>query len=83
VCPLITLSPWVERVGARTLQLIEEKQLSGVELGVSQARAPAIAYLGRYRLAGARLVAVHCRGLGVVKKKKGGGLSVNVSDTSE
>jgi hypothetical protein len=62
------------------LQLIEGKR---VELGVSQARAPAIAYLGRYRLAGARLVAVHRRGPGVVKKKKGEGLDVNVSDTSE
>jgi hypothetical protein len=57
--------------------------LSGVELGVSQARAPAIAYLGRYMLAGAWLVAVHCRGPGVVKKKKGKGLGVNVSDASK
>jgi hypothetical protein len=65
------------------LQLIEGKRLSGVELGVSQARAPAIAYLGRYMLAGARLVAVHYRRPGVVKKKKGKGLSVNVSDTSK
>jgi hypothetical protein len=65
------------------LQLIEGKRLSGVELGVSQARAPAIAYLGWYRLAGARLVAIHRRGSGVVKKKKGDGLGVNVSDTSE
>jgi hypothetical protein len=39
-----------------------------VELGVSQARAPAIVYLGRYRLAGELLVAVHRRGPGTVKK---------------
>jgi hypothetical protein len=39
-----------------------------VELGVSQARAPVIAYLGRYRFAGDVLVAVHRRGPGAAKK---------------
>jgi hypothetical protein len=49
------------------VQLIEGKQLLGVELGVSQVRAPAIACLGRYRFAGARLIAVRRRGPQVVK----------------
>jgi hypothetical protein len=50
-CPLITLSPWAERLGARTLKLIEGKWLLGVELGVNHSRAPVIVYLGQYRLA--------------------------------
>jgi hypothetical protein len=36
------------------VKLIEGKCSLGVELGFSQVRAPAIAYLGRYRFAGAR-----------------------------
>jgi hypothetical protein len=39
-----------------------------VELGVSQARALVIAYLGWYRLDGGMLVAVHRRGPGGAKK---------------
>ena len=68
---------------ARIVQLSEGKRLLGVELGVNQVRALAVAYSGQNELAGARLVAVHRRGPGVVKKKKGKGLSVNVSDTSK
>jgi hypothetical protein len=52
-CPLITLSPWAERLVARTLKLVEGKWLLGVELGVNHSRAPVISYLGRYRLVGA------------------------------
>jgi hypothetical protein len=50
------------------VQLSEGKQLLGVELGDSQVRAPAIAYLGRYRFAGAWFIAVRRRGLWGVKK---------------
>jgi hypothetical protein len=50
------------------VQLSEGKRLLGVELGDSQARAPAIAYLGRYKLAGARSAAERRRGPHVVKK---------------
>jgi hypothetical protein len=49
------------------MQLIEGKHLLGVELGLSQVRAPAIAYLGWYRFAGARFVATRRRGPRVVK----------------
>jgi hypothetical protein len=50
------------------VQLSEGKRLLGVELGDSQVRAPTIAYLGRYRFAGARFIAVYRRGLRAVKK---------------
>jgi hypothetical protein len=50
------------------VQLIEEKQVLDVELGISQVRTPAIACLGQYRLAGARSAAVLRRGPGAVKK---------------
>jgi hypothetical protein len=50
------------------VQLIEGKHLLDVELGISQVRAPAIACLGQYRLAGARSVAVLRRGPRAVKK---------------
>jgi hypothetical protein len=50
------------------VQLSEGKRLLGVELGDNQVRAPAIAYLGRYRFAGARFIAVRRRGLRAVKK---------------
>jgi hypothetical protein len=50
--PLIALSPWAERLGPRTLKLVEGKWLLGVKLDVNLFWAPVIAYLGRYRLAG-------------------------------
>ena len=53
VYPLIALSLWAERLGARTLKLVEGKWLLRVELGVDHSIAPFIAYLGRYRLTGA------------------------------
>jgi hypothetical protein len=65
------------------LQLSEGKWSFEVEFGVKQRKGLAIAYSCQNELAGARLVAVHRRGPGVVKKKKGKGLSVNVSDTSK
>jgi hypothetical protein len=49
------------------MQLIEGKRSLGVELGLSQVRAPTIAYLGRYRFAGARFFASSRRGPRVVK----------------
>jgi hypothetical protein len=49
---LIALSPWAERLGPRTLKLVEGKWLLGVKLGVNLFWAPVIAYLGRYRLTG-------------------------------
>jgi hypothetical protein len=65
------------------VQLVEGLVSPRVELGVSQARAPVIAYLGRYRLAGDLLVAIHIRGPGAVKKEKCRGLTANVRDTWE
>jgi hypothetical protein len=53
---------------ASLVQLVERLVSPRVELGVSQARVSVIAYLGRYRLAGDLLVAVHRRGPGAVKK---------------
>jgi hypothetical protein len=50
------------------VKLIEEKRSLGVELGFSQVRALAIAYVGRYRFVGARFFAVRRRGPRVVKK---------------
>jgi hypothetical protein len=49
------------------VKLIEGKRSSGVELGFSQVRAPAIDYLGRYRFAEVRFVATRRRGPRVVK----------------
>jgi hypothetical protein len=49
------------------MQLIEGKRLIGVELGLSQVRAPAIAYLGWYEFAGARFFAALRQGPQVVK----------------
>jgi hypothetical protein len=49
------------------VQLSEGKRLLGVELGLNQIRALAIAYLGRYRFAGARFFAARRRGPRVVK----------------
>jgi hypothetical protein len=62
------------------VQLSEVKRLLGVELGDSPVRAPAIAYLGWYRFAGARFIDVRRRGLRAVKKYKCEGLFANVSD---
>jgi hypothetical protein len=55
--------------------------LLGVKLSVSQARALVVAYSGKYELAGARPIAVHCRGSRVVKNRKGRGLFEIVSET--
>jgi hypothetical protein len=60
------MSPWAGRFRARIVQLIEGKHLLGVELGLSQVRAPAIAYLGRYEFAGAWFFASRRQGLRVV-----------------
>jgi hypothetical protein len=49
------------------VQLIEGKRLLGVELGLSQIRAPVIECHSRYRLAGARSAAVRRRGPDIVK----------------
>jgi hypothetical protein len=50
------------------VQLSEGKQLLGVELGDSQVRELAIAYLGWYRFVEARFIVVRRRGLRAVKK---------------
>jgi hypothetical protein len=63
------------------MQLSEGKWLVRVKFGVKQREGLAIAYSGRYKLAGARLVAVRHRGPRVVKKKKEG-LSAFVSDSN-
>jgi hypothetical protein len=62
------------------MQLVEGKRSLGVELGFSQVRTPAIAYLGRYELAGAQFFAVRRRGPRVVKNYNLEGFGVNVSD---
>jgi hypothetical protein len=49
------------------VKLIEEKHSLGVELGFSEVRALAIAYLGRYRFTGVWFVAARRRGPRVVK----------------
>jgi hypothetical protein len=50
------------------VQLIEGKRLLDIELGINQVRAPTIACLSQYRLAGARSVAVLHPGPDVVKE---------------
>jgi hypothetical protein len=65
------------------VKLVGESESPGVELGVKQRKGLAVAYSGQYELTGARLVAVHRRGPDVVKKKKGKGLGVTVSDISK
>jgi hypothetical protein len=62
---------------------MEGKRLLGVELGANCSRAQVIAYLGRYRLTGARPVAVHNQGSQVVKNRKGRGLTEDVSETEK
>jgi hypothetical protein len=49
------------------MKLIKGKRSLGVELGFSQVRAPAIAYLGQHRFTGVRFVAARRRGPRVVK----------------
>jgi hypothetical protein len=50
------------------MQLVEGIVSPRVELGVHQARGPVFTCPGQYRLAEDRLIAVHRRGSGVVKK---------------
>jgi hypothetical protein len=59
---------WAKRFRPGLVQLVEGLVSPRVELGVGQARAPVIEYLGRYRLAGGMLVAVRRRGPGAAKK---------------
>ena len=63
--------------------MVRELESPRVEFGVKQRKGLAVAYSGQNELTEARLVAVYCRGPGVVKKKKGKCLGVNVSDTSK
>jgi hypothetical protein len=65
------------------VQLVEGLESPGVGFGVSQVRAPAVAYSSQYEFAGGMLVAFHRRGLGAAKKQKCRGLSVNERDTVE
>jgi hypothetical protein len=58
------------------VQLIKGKHLLGVELGLSQVKAPVIGCRGRYRFAGARFFAARRRGPRVVKNKNREGGSV-------
>jgi hypothetical protein len=53
-----------------------------VKFGVKQREGLAVAYSGRYKLAGARPATVHRRGPRVVKKKEEG-ISAFVSDSNE
>jgi hypothetical protein len=80
---LIALSPWAERLGARTLKLVEGKWLLEIELGVNHSRAPVIAYLGQYRLAGATALPSMVGDLSLRRNRKGRGLSGNVSETKK
>jgi hypothetical protein len=50
------------------VKLIEGKHLLGVELGLSQVRAPIIERRGRYEFPGARFSTAPRRGPRVVKK---------------
>jgi hypothetical protein len=77
---LIALSPWAERLGARTLKLVEGKWILGVELGVNHSRAPVIAYLGRYRLARAVAPPSSVGDLTLRRNRKGRGLTGDVSE---
>jgi hypothetical protein len=63
------------------LQLSEGKWSVRVEFGVKQREGLVVAYSSQYELAEARPVTVHCRGLRVVKNRKGRGLFVIISDT--
>jgi hypothetical protein len=65
------------------MQLIKGKRLLGVELGLSQVRAPVIECRGRYRLAGARSATMLRRGPHVVKNYNWRGVFVTVSETYE
>jgi hypothetical protein len=66
--------PSQERFQAQIVQLVEGLVSPREELGVSRARGPVFTCPGQYRLAGDRLIAVHRRGPGVVKKWKYRGL---------
>jgi hypothetical protein len=57
---------------AGLVQLVEGLVSPRVELGVSQARAPVIAYLGRYRLARATAPPSVVGDLTLRRNKKGG-----------
>jgi hypothetical protein len=50
------------------VKLIERKRLLGVELGLSQIRAPVIKYRGQYEFVGARFSAAPRRGPRGVKE---------------
>jgi hypothetical protein len=82
-CQLIALPPWVERLGARTLKLVEGKWLLGVKLGVNHSRASVIEYLGRYRLAGATTPPSMVGDLTLQRNRMGRGLNGDVSETEK
>ena len=50
------------------LKLVEGLESPGVEFDVERRKGLAVVYSGQHELAGDRLVAVHRRGPGVVKK---------------
>jgi hypothetical protein len=50
------------------VQFVEGLGSPGVELGVEQRRGLAVAFSGQYEFVEDVLVAIHCRGLGTVKK---------------
>jgi hypothetical protein len=62
------MSSWAGMLRSGLVQLNGGLVSPRVELGVSQARAPVTEYLGRYRLDGGMLVAIHRRGPGAAKK---------------
>jgi hypothetical protein len=63
--------------------LMEGKWLLGVKLGVNCSIAPVIAYLGRYRLAGATAPPSMVEDLTLQRNRKGRGLNGDVSETEK
>ena len=69
-------------ISARNCAISRGIRVAWVGFSVSRVSAAAVACSGQYKFAGGMLVAVHRRGLGVAKKQKCRGLTVNVRDTN-
>jgi hypothetical protein len=83
VCPVIARPPWAERLGARTLKLVEGKWLLEVELGVNHFWAPVIVDLGQCKLAGVPAPPSTVVDFTLWRNRKGKGLFAIVSDTEK
>jgi hypothetical protein len=80
---VIARPPWAERLGARTLKLVEGKWLLEVELGVNHFWAPVIAYLGQCKLARVPAPPSTVVDFTLWRNRKGEGLFAIVCDTEK